>query len=922
MPLKHQTGGTITYRLSNDGGTTWKYWNGSAWATSSNLNQANAKAVINTNIITFPVTVDGLKWQAILKGDGDQQVILEDVTITASGDTLAPQNPDTVTALNQTGGDIELTNNSWYGYTTPELTWTGADDGGGSGVEGYFVYFGLDNTADPETAGDFQTSNVFVPDALTTNGPYYLIIKTRDIAQNVSEAVTLFTYKLDTNPPLNPSLISVSPAGYSAVNNFTFFWPNSGESAASDGSGSGVAGYQYKTGASSGTYASWSTTITDTTITLADSAYQEGANIFYLRTIDNVGRISTSTIQVNYYFSGNAPTEPLNIQVTPSVNTINSFAFSWDPPASFTGEESELTYCYTVNVVPQASTCTFTEAGVTSLVADAYATQPGVNIFYVVAKDGLGNINYATYQDANIEFTANTAAPGIPTDLEIADVSVKATSSWKIAVSWEAPDDVGAGIESYKVFESTNNDTFTEIAETSGTAYVHTGITQQTHYYKIKACDSVNNCGAFSSTVSLYPDGRYTEAPTITSGPITAEVTTKSAKIKWSTSRQADSKVQYGLKSGVYYEEEPSNSNMTTDHSITLNSLTPGTTYFYRARWTDEDGNTGTSNEQIFTTDPAPTVKNVSVKRVGLTSITLQFTSNGASKVKVYYGKTTSFGGADEISTSAAESTYTMDISNLDDGVKYFYKINAFDSGGSEYQGTILDFTTLPRPRISTVRLQQVANTAQTSIQVAWESNTDVSSVVTFYPAENPDNSRDEVDLKLVKGKHSMIIKGLLPETSYILVVKGIDKAGNQATSEPQRFTTATDTRPPQISNLTVVGGTIPPVGFAAGDVKAQLVVTWDTDEPSTSQVEFSEGSGTTYAQKTQEEDELTTNHTVIVSNLTPSQVYHLRAVSRDKVGNKTASYDISTIAPKATKSAFDLVLINLSQLFSYPISK
>ena len=163
-----------------------------------------------------------------------------------------------------------------------------------------------------------------------------------------------------------------------------------------------------------------------------------------------------------------------------------------------------------------------------------------------------------------------------------------------------------------------------------------------------------------------------------------------------------------------------------------------------------------------------------------------------------------------------------------------------------------------------------------------------------------------------------MIIRGLLPETNYVLLVRGRDKLGNEATSESFRFTTATDTRPPQVLGLKVLGGTIPPVGFAAGEVKAQLVVTWDTDEPATSQVEFGPGTETSYPQKSQEDANLTTNHTVILSNLTPSQVYQLRVVSKDKAGNETKSPGMVTIAPKATKSALDLVVKNLSEAFSF----
>jgi hypothetical protein len=296
----------------------------------------------------------------------------------------------------------------------------------------------------------------------------------------------------------------------------------------------------------------------------------------------------------------------------------------------------------------------------------------------------------------------------------------------------------------------------------------------------------------------------------------------------------------------------------------------------------------------------------------------LQFTSNGASKIRIYYGQSTDFGGVKEISTSTNETTYTAELINLADGVKYYYKINAFDSEGSEYEGTILDFATLPRPRISNVRLEQVANTAQTTIRVTWTTNTEVSSIVSYYPQGRPEESRDEVKLTLERGTHSMIVRGLLPETDYYLQVKGRDIQGNEAVSDLQRFTTATDTRPPAIINLKVIGGTVPPVGFAAGDIRAQLIVSWDTDEPATSQVEFGQGTGTAYSDKSQEDGNLKTNHTVILSNLTPSQVYHLRAVSKDAAGNQTNSVDIVTIAPKATRSALNLVISNLQEAFSF----
>jgi hypothetical protein len=159
---------------------------------------------------------------------------------------------------------------------------------------------------------------------------------------------------------------------------------------------------------------------------------------------------------------------------------------------------------------------------------------------------------------------------------------------------------------------------------------------------------------------------------------------------------------------------------------------------------------------------------------------------------------------------------------------------------------------------------------------------------------------------------------GILTNTEYILNIKGNDKVGNEASSDSQKVTTATDTRPPLISDLRIEGSNVPAVGGTAQESTAQLIVSWSTDEPSTGQVEFGEGTGTTYNQKTQEDGNLTISHIVIISNLTPSKVYHLRAVSKDKSGNAGKSIDTVTITPKTTENALNLVIYNLLQAFGF----
>jgi len=911
--------GTVKYCLSSDGGTTWKSWGGSSWATSSCTSLANSSTSteVNDHIGTFPVTSDGVLWKAVLVGDGSQQVQINTVRVDGTTDIVTPSDPANATLRVGDAGGALLTGGSslWYGETDLYFEWDESTDAG-SGMAGYYVYFGLDSSADPESAGTFQVGSTLTTTA-TQSGALHLLLKAKDNASNKSQIVDAFTYQYDGTAPDSPATITASPSVYSSTNSFSFSW-----SAVTDPN-SQLAGYQYAA-TSSAALASWSASTTSTSVSLMDVAYTSGANRFYVRSVDNAGNVTASPSYATFYYAGSGPGPVRNLAVDETPKSENNFTFTWDAPdtGSYLGTADELRYCYMLNRQPSALNaeehCTWTAAGVTAVGPDNFATQQ-TNTFWIVAKnpDAYGaTIDYANAQ--SVDFVANTSSPGIPTSVEVSDISIKNSSTWRLTVSWAPPSDIGSGISSYKVYVSTDDSTYTYLGSTTGTAYVDTGLSQILYYYKVRACDDADNCGALSTAASETPTGKYTAAAGLTSGPTVSSITTKKATIEWTTDRTSDSKIQYGTSAGNYGSVEPGNSSHVTSHSLALTNLLPGTTYYYKAKWTDEDGNTGTSSEKSFTTTAAPTVKDAQVKNTGLSSAFVQFTSTGAASAKIYYGKTTAFGGIATISTSSTESTYTKELTGLEDGVKYYYKINTFDSESAEYEGTILSFTTLPRPKISTVRIQQVRGTAQPTVLVSWETNTETSSIVTFYPAADPASAKDEVNVALIKGSHRMIVRGLQPETGYVLVVRGRDRAGNEASSDPQKFDTATDTRPAQISDLRVEGSVMSSSGGSQSDQTAQIVVSWNTDEPTTSQVEFGEGSGSVYAQKTQEDANLTLNHLVIISGLSPSKVYHLRAISKDKANNIANSVDTVTITPKVTENALNLVMGSLQEAFGF----
>jgi hypothetical protein len=75
--------GSIGYQLSDDNGVNWRYWNGSAWAITTEVNY-NSAAVVGAHISSFPITNEKILFRAFLISDGNQKVELDTIEITAT----------------------------------------------------------------------------------------------------------------------------------------------------------------------------------------------------------------------------------------------------------------------------------------------------------------------------------------------------------------------------------------------------------------------------------------------------------------------------------------------------------------------------------------------------------------------------------------------------------------------------------------------------------------------------------------------------------------------------------------------------------------------------------------------------------------------------------------------------------------------
>jgi hypothetical protein len=833
---------------------------------------------------------------------------VSDFKVNYYDDNTPPNNPTLIDVYDDDQMGEELVNDTWYKYPTPYIDWPdpgevgGATDGLiGSNIKGYYIYVGPQVDAVPETEGTFVEVSNYTP-TLTTSGIYYVRIQTVDQSDNVSEETYhAFAYKFDNVLPDPPAIISSDPAGYTAVNEYSFDWDEVFDE------DSGIFEYCYKTGATSGIY-STEQCQSENSLDLLPAAYQQGANILYVRSIDRAGNYSDSTREVTFYYNTGPPSAVTNLEAIPSSSAQNMFSFAWDPPTAYVGNVDKLSYFYSVNQLPSASNTTRTESR--SVAEFAAATLPGANSFYVVAKDEAGNISWSSY--SFVSFFANTTAPGIPLNVEIVDVSSRISGRYSIALTWDEPSSVGNGISYYAIERSSDELHFNRIGTNTKTAYVDLGLDEGiTYWYRIKASDNANNIGGASTVVSTLATGNYTTPPTITSGPnVTVGSTT--ASISWNTDRDSTSFVRYGLSPSTLNDNKGDMAT-TSKHTVNIYGLSPNTTYYYKVQSFDLNYvyNIELSYSTLFTfkTLKAASIENVNVSDQTLTSAKISWSAQGMSSYRILYGKSSGYGNNKQGNTSTDFNSVILD--NLDHSSLYHFKIICENAGGGEVESDDYLFSTIEYPVISNIKFQpDLSDENNKKVEITWTTNVPTTSEISYQLGASIAEYKDETFSK----NHKAVLENLADNASYKITIKGKDQFGNYAISEVQIWSTPIDTREPGISNIEVSTTVNPDTN------KVQIIVSWDSNEPSTSQVEYGikpSSDEIKYESSTEVDTELVMSHVMVISGLDRGNVYHLRPKSEDKSGNISYGEDTISLSKEEGTSILQRIVTILQRLFS-----
>ncbi len=173
-----------------------------------------------------------------------------------------------------------------------------------------------------------------------------------------------------------------------------------------------------------------------------------------------------------------------------------------------------------------------------------------------------------------------------------------------------------------------------------------------------------------------------------------ATITTTSANLTWTTNVATTSRVDYGTSENLGQSATASGSS--TSHSVALNALTPGTTYYYKLSGTDATNESRTSGVFSFTTLANTVITAVTATPLSSRSIRVTWTTNHPADSKVRYGKTTAYGS--EVYAAALVTNHEIILTDLEPNTTYHYE--ALSVGNTSTNDADATFAALAAPTI------------------------------------------------------------------------------------------------------------------------------------------------------------------------------------------------------------------------------
>ena len=367
------------------------------------------------------------------------------------------------------------------------------------------------------------------------------------------------------------------------------------------------------------------------------------------------------------------------------------------------------------------------------------------------------------------------------------------------------------------------------------------------------------------------------------------------ARITWTTDEAASSEVSYGTTT-AYTGGTITGADGVSAHSVPLHGLQCNTLYHYRVRTVDGSSNATTSTDRTFTSGACPTL----LESDEFNSATLDTSKwafidplndsasavvNGHAELSVPAGT-----AHDLWSTVRTVPRLLQAAPNTD-----FEVITKFDtavSATTQQQGIVVE-----ESADKLLRFETYYEGPETKLFVAFING---GSASVLHSSTVPGGSPVYLKLRRLGTRWTFSISNDGEAWRSVTFDQALTVAaigpyvGNGGNAKPaftgriDYFREITDRTPPVITQI------------SSRPVSRQAQVTFTTDEPASTVVEYRQGTG---AWQTRSAAELQTRHSIVANGLACNTTYTFRVKAADALSNLTTSNDSSFTTPPCTPS-------------------
>jgi hypothetical protein len=427
-------------------------------------------------------------------------------------------------------------------------------------------------------------------------------------------------------------------------------------------------------------------------------------------------------------------------------------------------------------------------------------------------------------------FTTQEAPPLDITPPTISNVTVSNIQYNTALISWQTDEPASSYVE-FGLSTSYGRIYGQDDSTTTHSVQLPKDLTpDSTYHFRVRSKDSAGNeaiSSDFTFTTAEIPHD--TTPPIITFDPSTGigQPSETQITISWATNEDSDSYIDYSTdKSFLLSQGSPI---MTTQHSVTLIGLKPGTQYFFRIRSTDPSGNRAIldNDGQGFSFVTAsglnpPVISNIQITDATYNSVKISWKTDIPSNSLVEYGFDTSYGkiaGQNDSTTS-----HSVTLTGLLSQATYHFRVRS--KAQTEAVSQDYTFTTQPTPSITLAEQPGLPQISQVSVMgtgynfaiITWLTNEPATSKVIY--GTSPSYGMETSEDTTLTIQHAVLLSNLTKETTYYFKVISKDSSGQESIDDNSGagYTFTTTKEPGQvITQIVTVGGgvtTVIPPGY------------------------------------------------------------------------------------------------------------